>query len=126
MAVEVSAVGGEVVVRIRGWDVLWALSRVFRLPVSAVAAVDRSSVSRRRTLRWMGTYLPGLIEAGRFGWFWNVTDFRVLHRAKRILLLTGAPGAKYRRVLLQVRDPDAVAAQLSGTSGLSGSAGSVP
>lgn len=126
MAVEVVAEGGEVVVRIRGWDVLWAFSRGFRLPVAEAEAMDRAAVPRRRVLRWLGTYFPGVIEAGRFGWFWNVTEFRVLHLARRVLVLTGAPGARYERVLLQVGDPDAVAAQLNGTSGRSGSAGSVP
>lgn len=126
MAVEVGVDGAEVVVRITGLDRLWALSRGFRLPVTEVAAMDRSALPRRRLVRWLGTYVPGLIAAGRFGWFWNVTEFHVLHRAKRILVLTGAPGARYERVLLQVDDPDAVAAQVNGTSGRSGSLGSVP
>jgi hypothetical protein len=104
----------ELVVRFGGWDALWAFRRVLRIPLDHVA--DAQVVERRGLragLRLGGTAWPDRIRAGRFwsprlDWsFWST------RRADEVLLVT-LHDDHYRRVVLEVDDPHAVAASLSG------------
>jgi hypothetical protein len=104
---------GELVVRPRGLEAVFALCRELRFPlpqVLGVAVVARHSVPATG-LRLGGTGFPGLIRAGRYG-TGATRDFWLVHRAQQVLVIELAPGAAYRRIVLEVPDPDAEALRL--------------
>ena len=109
--VEVAVEDDEVVVRPRGLDVVWTFKRQVHAPLSALRSVAVGPPSRPRGQRAPGTYVPGLIRAGtwrsRAGReFWDV------RRGRRVVVLDFADGAPYRRMVLEVPDPDATARRL--------------
>ena len=103
----------DLVVRFSGWDAVWALRRTLRVPRARVVAaevVDRRLL--RAGLRLGGTAWPGRIRAGRcwspsLGW-----SFWFTRRAEQVLLVT-LEGDHFRRVVLEVSEPAALAASLS-------------
>ena len=104
---------GELVVRLRGWDVFWCLRASVTVPLRAVRAVraaDRSELPRPGR-QLPGVSVPGLITAGSSGvgddrTFWDV------RRAHRVLEVACLPGAGYRALILELPDPDGVAHRL--------------
>jgi len=104
---------GELVVTLPWIDAVLAVRRRLRFPlgtVKGVAVAPRASVPATG-LRWPGTGLPGVIRAGSYG-FGSSRDFWFVRRAATVLVVVLEPGEAYRRLVLQVADPDAVALQL--------------
>jgi hypothetical protein len=99
-------------------DALYSLKGRLDLPLSqiqGIAVASREQVPRTG-LRLPGTSVPGVIRAGCYGTgpardFWNV------RRGDTVLVIQMRPGASYRRVILQVDDPEAEAARLIPTVG---------
>ena len=96
-------------------DKLWCMRFRLAIPLSKVAdvrAVPRAEV-RVSGIRLPGTYFPGVITAGSYGRGERriFCDFR---RADRLLVIdcVANPVPGYRRLVLEVRDPDRVAATL--------------
>ncbi len=60
----------ELVVRITGWDQLWALKRRLTIPLPHVvgAAVDPEAKHRFAGIRMPGSHVPGVVTAGTFRW----------------------------------------------------------
>jgi hypothetical protein len=105
---------GALVVRPRGMDVLWCLRSRIEIPLAAVAMVRvvPRSQAPRSGFRRPGTALPGVITAGSYGTgdsrtFWNA------RRADRLLLISCRLGSEYKSLVLEVPDPDAMAARLN-------------
>lgn len=101
----------DVFVCFSGLDVLWTLRRTVRLAREQVAAVEVGPAPARHGWRAPGTYWPGLIAAGT----WRDRDGKELwdvRRGERVLVIDGTDDAPFRRVVLEVVDPDAVAARL--------------
>jgi hypothetical protein len=104
---------GNLVIRLRGLDVLWCLRSSLTVPLDAVRGVrvaDRSELPRPG-LRLPGASVPGLITAGSYGigedrTFWDV------RKAHRALEITCRPGHGYRALILEPPDPDAVERRL--------------
>jgi hypothetical protein len=94
------------------WDRLLACRRALDLPwgdIIGIAAYPAVDVPREG-LRLPGASAPG-IRAGSFGTgpdrdFWDV------RRGHRLLVIALRPGSEYRRLVLEVPDPDSVAADL--------------
>ena len=70
---------GNLVLKLRGWDKIWALKSELRVPLHDITSVRRDAklACYPRGVRCPGTYLPGVIIAGsywrRSGWeFWSV------------------------------------------------------
>lgn len=109
MAVSVVVEGPDVVIRMDGWDAVWAIAKEVRIPLAQVETVDvvrRADVSLRGLLRWGGTGVPGLLYAGRFR---NTRrrEFWFVRRGAWVLVLCCVPGAPYDRVVVEVDDPHA-------------------
>lgn len=110
---DVGIVDDELVVRVRGWDVLLAMRSQVRVAVSDVRSIaPRASADVPRTgLRLPGTGIPGVIRAGSYG-TGAARDFWLVRRAAEVLVIELGPGSPYRRVVLQVPNPVAMAARL--------------
>ena len=85
---------------------LWALSSGIDVPVTAILDVG---VSERKGLlhglKGAGTHAPGLVTAGTFGRR-TEKDLWMVARAEKVLVIE-LHGEKYRRVIVQVEDPEA-------------------
>jgi hypothetical protein len=112
-AVDIEMIGDELVIRMRGFDMLMACRRILRVPVGHVRGV---AVQHRDRLPPIGVHfpgiaLPGVLFAGSFGLgeersFWHV------RRADLLLRVECHAQAEFRRVVLQVPDPSALAKRL--------------
>jgi hypothetical protein len=104
---------GRLVVTLEGWDAVWTFRRRVDVPLTQVvdmAVADAADVPRRG-MRMPGTALPGVIRAGSYGSgerreLWNV------RRARRVLVVDLHPPQPYRRLVIEVADPDSVATDL--------------
>lgn len=98
-------------INLHGWQRVWALKRGVTIPVAQVRSVEIAPADLRpKGLRAPGAYVPGVITAGTYRWrgvkeFWSVR-----HKEKALALeLTGGD---YTRVVVEVDDPAAVAAEI--------------
>lgn len=106
--IDVTVEEGSLTVRLHGKDVLYAFSRGLTVALSSVqdvAVCDRDTV-RPTGPRLPGTGLPGLLLAGSFG-RGAERDFWLVRRAATVLVITLKPKGPYRRLVLQVPDPQA-------------------
>ena len=78
---EVDIISDTLVIRMTGWDKLWALKRRIQIPIAHVRGVRLADDIARGPKGWRfpGTYLPGVITAGTFyrngeRTFWAVHD----------------------------------------------------
>ena len=101
------------VVRMRGWEALWAQRMRVRVPLAHVVgvAVDEVDDLPWRGLPLLGTVIPGVMRVGTVviggqRELWNA------RRHARVLRVELGPDARYRRLLLQVAEPQATAARL--------------
>ena len=111
--------GDDLVVRLGRWDALYCLKRELRFPVIEVEGVAArpSGEVPRRGLRMPGTALPGVIRAGSYG-RGQSRDFWDVRNGKRFLVVSLLPVASYRRLVLEVADPDAEARRLQPALGV--------
>jgi hypothetical protein len=84
--------------------------------VVAIADVEGVTVSPRRLvaasgIRLPGTAIPGLVRAGSYG-RGSARDFWNVRRADVLLVIQMRPGAPYRRLVVEVTDPSAIARDL--------------
>jgi hypothetical protein len=103
---EIEIAGESIVVRLRGWEVVWAWRRRIAIPRANVrdARLDPANARRRpRGLRTPGSYVPRVLTAGTYrgrGYkeFWSVR-----HPERAITLdLTGSP---FNQIIVDVDDP---------------------
>ena len=111
--VDVSLDGDDLVVRMRGLDMLAAFRRTVRIPTDHVRGIVVQHRDRVPAIgfHFPGLAVPGVLYAGAFGFgddrsFWNV------RRAELLLRVECVPGAEFRRLVLQVPDPTALATRL--------------
>lgn len=101
------------VVRIIGKDAFYAMCRTLRLPLDSVkgAAASPRRLVPETGLRLPGTGIPGILRAGSYG-TGGKRDFWLARRAENVLVIELEPGAPYRRLVLEVPDPNAEAVRL--------------
>src|SRR5579859_2863474 len=100
--VDVAVEGSAVVVRPRGFDMLWCLRRKVVVPLASIAlvrAVPRNEAPRPQ-LRWRSS-VPARVVAGSYGTgdgrtFWDV------RRAERVLVISCRLGSEYKTLVLEV------------------------
>ena len=110
--VDVAVRGDRVTFGVRGLHRLWAFKRSIEVPRASIrdVRVDPGAVAGWKGWRLPGTHIPGLIVAGsyRAGGAW--TFFDVVDRQRAVVVeLEGQP---YRRLVVEVEDPEAVVASL--------------
>ena len=111
--IDIRVEGGALAIRIHGHDALLSVCKELRVPLAKVEGV---AVAPRRLvpatgMRLPGTGLPGVIRAGSYG-TGSHRDFWLVRRAEQVLVFELAPGAPYRRIVLEVPDPHAEALRL--------------
>jgi hypothetical protein len=111
MAVQVR--NGALCVRFEGWDALWTLRRPVTIPVEQVVGVAVAPLSQVAHHGWRrrGTWIPRVIRAGSFG-RGDRRDLWDVRTPAQVLWVELRPGSPYRRIILQVPDPQATAADL--------------
>jgi hypothetical protein len=120
-SVEIAVEGDQLVVRMRGLDVVYCCRRQLVEPLAAVAGV---CVARRDSLptgglRLPGTAIPGVIRAGSYG-TGDDRDFWDVRRSAEVLVIQMTPGAaEYRRIIVEVPDPHSEMIRLRPTLGAS-------
>ncbi len=98
----VDVADGFLIVRPRGLNRLWALKAEVRVPLAQVSEVH-ASVARRDVparFRTLGTYVPGLIQAGSYRTK-GERSFWVVGRASTVTVID-CPGARFDRIVLQL------------------------
>ena len=112
--------GGDLLVTLPGWDALWAMKRELRVPLRAVVGVRHDPVLASqwpRGLRVPGSHLPGLLTAGSYwqpGRPGTWTFWSVRHPQRAIVVDLDA--GHYRRLVLEVADPDAAVRLVDGAA----------
>jgi hypothetical protein len=111
--IDVALIGSDLVVRLRGVDVLWTFRRRVTVSVDLVRGVAVSSLAAVPThgLRLPGIAIPGVIRAGSYG-TGNDRSFWDVRRGPEILWVELVDGAPYRRLILEVPDPHELALRL--------------
>ena len=111
--VEIDSVAGTCVVKIEGWDRVWALKSQLTIPLEHVrgACVDPDVKLSWKTLKVAGTHVPGVIAAGRFYEhgdlvFWDV------HDANQAIVID-LTDERYTRLVIQVDDPAATVTRIT-------------
>ena len=90
-----------------------AVSGTVTIPWSALTSVEVVAAEDVRLgMRLPGTAMPGVLVAGSFGTGSSRTFAWYRKRAARCLLLTARTGS-YRRVLVEVQEPDRLAAEIT-------------
>jgi hypothetical protein len=113
--VEITISDGHVVIAPRGLSRLWTLHGPITVPLTAIRRVQRAApgvgLGAWKGWRLPGTHLPGVITAGSYlhdgDWeFWDVRG------AGASAIEVELSGTRYRRLVVDVADPDAAVAQL--------------
>jgi hypothetical protein len=108
VTVRVAVDGERLVVRLSGWDRLWALSAGVVVPLGAVTGVRpvprAAAYAGHDGLRMPGTFWPGLIKAGTYLSRSTGRSFWCVHRAEQVLLVE-LDGQPYDRLVLEVDQP---------------------
>lgn len=110
--------GGDLVVRLSGWEKFWAFHRDLRVPLTSVRAVDLppNAWAVLRGWRMAGTGIGGFVALGtrRHG---DGYDFVALHRqqpAVEVELTTG----RFSRLVVSVDDPAGDADRIAAAAGI--------
>lgn len=116
--VGISIKDANVVIEVRGWSKLWTLRSEIRIPLSSVkqARLEPKAVKGWwRGWRIRGTHIPGVIVAGSYyrtggREFWDV-------RSGGTAVAIDLDGAKYRRLVVDVEDPEAIVELINRVAG---------
>lgn len=104
----------RLIVRLSGWDRVWALKRELSVPVEHVESIayEPEFVARFNPgLRLPGTALPGVIVAGSYWWKDRGWSFYSMRKAERTIVVR-LREERYQRLILQSDEPEATARRL--------------
>ena len=113
--VDISISAGQAVIAPRGLSRLWTLHGPITVPLGAIRRVRRAApgigLGWWKGWRLPGTHLPGVITAGSYlhdgEWeFWDVRG------AGASAIEVDLSGTRYRRLVVDVADPDAAVTRL--------------
>lgn len=105
--------GDKLVIRFSSRDAVLGMRREFRIPLTSVKgiAVAPTSAIPRTGFRMPGAAIPRVLRAGSYGLAPH-RDFWMLRRAQMVLVVELQPGEPYRRIVLEVPDPQGLAHEL--------------
>ncbi len=111
--VSVTLLADRAVFEVEGLHQLWALRSRFDIPLTHITGAE---VDPEQVARWWhgwkiaGTAVPGLFAAGTFYYhgelvFWDVRD-------PAATIIVSLDHERYKKLIIEVNDPEAVAARL--------------
>jgi hypothetical protein len=111
---EVIVEGGELVVRLGGWEQLAALHGDVRVPLAAVraAVIEPEPFRALRGLRAPGTAWPGRIAYGVWRTVRGRPDFAAIRRGTPVIRVELDAPAQFGRLLVSVDDAEAALSRL--------------
>ena len=104
----------KLLVRFGGWDSLWTMRREVRVPLGQIVQVTVQQVGAIRPRWWWrlrGTDVPGVIRAGSFVARCGRELWDVRQGAVAVDIELAEP-ARFRRMVLEVPNPELAAEQL--------------
>lgn len=116
MSIKLSTSDDHLVIELFGTDMFLSLKSRLRIPLAQirdVSSMERSAVPYTRStwLRAPGGYFPGAFRHGSYGWRPN-REFWAAFGNERVLVID-IEDWDYHRVVLSVRDPDALVSALT-------------
>jgi hypothetical protein len=109
---------GRLHVVFAGLDAVWACRRRVDVPLTAVTGARvlsrAEALADKPSVRAPGTYLPGVIVAGTYRAPRRRPQLWCVHTAEQVLVIDLTEEARLQRIVLDVADPAAVAAELTG------------
>jgi hypothetical protein len=110
--------GGDLVVRLSGWERAAAFRGDVRVPLAAVrsVAVQPQPWSALRGMRAPGTGFPGLIAYGVRRMTGERPDFAAVLGKRPVVEVELDPPAEFARLLVSVSDPEAAASAVRGAA----------
>jgi hypothetical protein len=106
--VDLSVVGGKLVLNVLGADKLWAFKSSLEIPLEHIAAIRADpSVAQGwwHGVRLPGTSIPGVITAGTFYQHGNRVFWDVHHPEKTVVI--ELRDERYNELIVEVADPGA-------------------
>ncbi len=117
MAGKVYVEGSDVVFRLEGVDMVLAIKRELRIPISHIKSVstEKADWNMFNALKVAGARLPGVVEDGRFlskeGFL-----FYDMHNPDKCVTVE-LEGDRYKKVIFEVEDKEATAVMIRGAIG---------
>src|SRR5258708_9409599 len=111
--VDVTVASDRVVFAIEGWDKLWSLRSRLEIPLAHITGAEANTDQVNQWwpgLKVAGTGVPGLFAAGTFYYHGELVFWDVRHPAQTIIV--SLDHERYRKLIIEVKDPGAVVAQL--------------
>lgn len=103
---------GDLVVRPHRLNRVWALAREVRVPVLSITDVRTGVPRRQAPSGWrVGTYLPGVMQAGTFRWRGR-RSFWLVGRTSAVTVVD-CPGARFDHLVLDLPADQALALRRS-------------
>jgi hypothetical protein len=112
--VTVTIHGDSVTFEVEGWDKLWALKSRLEVPLAHITSAvvdDDAAKGWWHGVKLPGTSLPGIITAGTFYQQGRMVFYDT--RKPEHTIVVELDHEDYDRLVLQVRDPQAVAQMLN-------------
>ena len=100
---------GELIVRVQGFDRLFALKSELRVPLKHVVGAESGQDAAGKWfhgIRAPGTSVPGVIVAGTFYWHGDCAFYDVHHPEKAVAITLR--DEKYQKLIVEVDDPAGV------------------
>jgi hypothetical protein len=119
MSIDLATLEGRLAIELTGLDAVYALEGGLVIPLDTITAVrvePRQTMEKQRGIRAPGVAFPGRIAVGT----WRGRggkQFWCVHAAERLLVVEVEHG-EYRRLVLEVPDPDAEARRIRKEAGL--------
>ena len=112
--------GGDLVVRLSGWERAAAFHDDIRVPLAAVSsvAIESDPWGALRGTRAPGTGFPGVIAYGVRRLTGGRPDFAANLRGRPVVRVELDPPSDFARLLISVTDADATAAAVRTAAGL--------
>lgn len=115
MSVEAIASADALDVFVGGADRIWGWRSRLEIPMGRVLdvrVVPTIEAKSDQWLRTLGLGIPKLAAVGHFRGRLAKKQWWRVYRAPRVVMIELAPASQFDRIVLQVRDPDATAADI--------------
>jgi hypothetical protein len=115
--VDIRVEGDQLVFEVRGWDKVWSLSSRLTIPASHIRSAGRDpglEMGWFDSLKLMGTSVPELFRAGVFLQKGEIVFWDVRNPERAVVVELAHE--HYRKLIVEVADPDAAVRLIQGVA----------